>query len=173
MEPKKIVIFGASSPKPRDAEYEQAYEIGKLLAEMGFTIVNGGYIGTMEATAKGAKEANGKAIGVTSKILTYSPPNQYLSEVIETDDLFGRIKKFIELGDAFLILPGSTGTLAEFMLVWDHLNLDAAKGSIICYGQHWKPVVEHVSKDERKAVPLKELKFVDSMEELKELLSKF
>lgn len=36
-----------------------------MLAERGHIVLNGGYIGTMEAVSRGAAEAGGHVIGVT------------------------------------------------------------------------------------------------------------
>ena len=168
--PKKIVIFGASSPVEGDEEYNLAYEVGKLIGELGFTVINGGYIGTMEASSKGAKENGGKAIGVTSKTLTYSPPNKYNDEVMEAEDLFERIRIMVEMGDAFVVLKGSTGTLTELLHAWEHLNMGKTNAPVICFGSHWKNITEQLDNG-RKAIPLKELKFVDSLEELREVLA--
>ena len=63
MSEKTITIFGTGRAKSGDAAYELAFELGKRLAEAGFTIANGGYGGTMLAAAKGADEVGGKSIG--------------------------------------------------------------------------------------------------------------
>ena len=52
-----VSVFGTSRAKPGDENYAVAEELGKLLAGAGFSIANGGYGGTMHATAKGAREA--------------------------------------------------------------------------------------------------------------------
>ncbi len=60
-----ITIFGGSQPKPGSPAYAEAYELGKLLALAGHTVLTGGYMGTMEAVSRGANEAGGHVIGVT------------------------------------------------------------------------------------------------------------
>jgi len=170
-EPKKVVIFGASAPNPGDKEYEEAYEIGKLLGSMGFTVVNGGMYGLMEATAKGAQEVNAKTIGVVPITLKYAPPNKYLNEVIKAKDMYDRIKIQQELGDIFIILKGSTGTLAEFIMVWDHMVLKLIeKKPIICFGDHWKQIVDSMPQ-KRPDLPKIDIPFIHSIEELKQFLS--
>jgi len=44
--------------------FKLAEEIGFALAENGYALANGGYNGTMLASAKGAARATGKVIGV-------------------------------------------------------------------------------------------------------------
>lgn len=112
---KIITIFGSSKPKAGEEEYELARELGRLLAEAGFTICNGGYGGTMEATAKGAKEMGGETIGVTVKAYGLTP-NEFIDKEIKTSNLFKRLEKLIELGFAYVVLKGGSGTLVELAL---------------------------------------------------------
>ncbi|MCK4850323.1 MAG: hypothetical protein KAT11_03175, partial [Phycisphaerae bacterium] len=67
-----ITVFGSYEPKTGSAEYEQAYQVGYELAKAGFVVANGGYAGTMEASAKGAKEAGGETIGVSCRAFARS-----------------------------------------------------------------------------------------------------
>jgi uncharacterized protein (TIGR00725 family) len=61
----KISVFGGSQPEEGSLAYQEAYQLGKLLAEAGHIVLTGGYIGTMEAVSRGASEADGHVIGVT------------------------------------------------------------------------------------------------------------
>ena len=63
-----ICIFGSYEPRAGEALYELAYDIGRGLAEAGYNVCNGGYNGTMEASAKGARDGGGSTIGVTCSI---------------------------------------------------------------------------------------------------------
>ena len=54
---RNVAVFGSSSAQQRSEGYAQAEEIGALLARRGCRVINGGYGGVMEATAKGAREA--------------------------------------------------------------------------------------------------------------------
>jgi len=76
-----ITIFGTSGARLGDSAYMLAYQTGKLLAQAGFVIANGGYGGTMEAAAKGAAEAGGKIIGVTCSAFK-SVANEFISREI-------------------------------------------------------------------------------------------
>ena len=57
---KIVTVFGSSRPKAGDAEYEEARELGKLLAKRGFAVCSGGFGGVMEGVSRGAKEGGGK-----------------------------------------------------------------------------------------------------------------
>jgi uncharacterized protein (TIGR00725 family) len=61
----KVSVFGGSQPREGDAAYAEAMELGRLLAERGHIVLTGGYIGTMEAVSRGARQAGGHVIGVT------------------------------------------------------------------------------------------------------------
>ena len=112
----KAVIYGSSSVKEGDKEYNDAYEAGKALAEKGYSVVSGGYCGVMESVSKGAKDAGGKAIGVTCRKIEETlgrKPNEHVSELIETEDLFERMKAYYIDGVKFIVVfPGGTGTLS-------------------------------------------------------------
>ena len=73
---KKIAVFGSGIIKKGSRQFKIAYEIGFSLAKAGFVVANGGYGGSMLASAKGAKEAGGKTIGVTTDDFGSSRSNQ-------------------------------------------------------------------------------------------------
>jgi len=59
--------------------YQEALELGRLLGTAGFTVLTGGYVGTMEAVSRGAAESNAHVIGVTcDEIERFSQPDQCL-----------------------------------------------------------------------------------------------
>jgi uncharacterized protein (TIGR00725 family) len=147
---KIISVFGTGRAKPEDKNYKAARELGRLLAEAGFAIANGGYGGTMEASAKGAKEASGEVIGVTCLAFGRGAANKYVSREIVTNSLNERLDKLIELGSAYIVLAGGTGTLLELAMVWELKNKGFLDGSkpVILLGEHWKPLVELIVKDD-------------------------
>jgi len=147
---KIITIFGTGRAKPDDRTFTLAYEAGRLLAQAGFTIANGGYGGTMTAAGKGAAEAGGEIIGVTCSAFKNSKPNQYITREIVTKSLDERLDTLITLGRAYIVLPGGTGTLLELAKVWELKNkgfLEPDK-PIILIGEFWKPLVELIASDD-------------------------
>ena len=44
---KTITVFGSSQPAEGSKAYEEARRLGRLLAEAGFAVCNGGYAGLM------------------------------------------------------------------------------------------------------------------------------
>ena len=148
MDPARtITIFGSYAPTPGSPEYEQAYQVGFELGRAGFTIANGGYAGTMEASAKGAKDAGSSAIGVTCSAFKRSQPNSYIDQEIQTACLRDRMEKLIELGTGYVVLPGGTGTLTELAYTWELINKRfLSDRTLVILGNFWLPVVELVSE---------------------------
>src|ERR1700733_6054580 len=118
---KTVTIFGSSLPAEGSKAYLEAQSLGRLLAEAGFAVCNGGYSGIMEASARGAREAGGHTIGVTC-IVWQRPANPFIAEEIRTRSFPERLMTLVERGDAYVVLPGGTGTLAELALCWEMMN---------------------------------------------------
>ncbi len=136
-----VTVFGASRVPPESQEYESALELGRLLASAGFTVCNGGFGGTMEAAAKGASQAGGHTIGVTVGMFG-GKANKWIKEEIARASLVERLQKLIELGEAYVILRGGTGTLLELAAVWEFVNKGIMESKpIIVLGSFWNPVI--------------------------------
>ncbi|MBL7215434.1 MAG: LOG family protein [Phycisphaerae bacterium] len=140
---KIITVFGTSKAQPGDSVFVLAETVGRLLAENGFCLVNGGYGGTMLAAAKGAAESGGRVLGVTCRVFKHGKANEYVTEEIQTDSLAERLAKLVDLGQAYLVLPGGTGTLLELADVWEHKNkgFSNADKPIILVGNFWQPLL--------------------------------
>lgn len=150
MNNKTITIFGTAETESGETAYELAYRTGKVLAEAGFAIANGGYGGTMLAAAKGAVEAGGETIGVTCSAFKGSKANEYIKREIVTKSLDERLDTLIKIGEAYVVLPGGTGTLLELAKVWELKNKGFIKADkpIILVGGFWKPVVDLITSDD-------------------------
>jgi uncharacterized protein (TIGR00725 family) len=92
--------------------YEQAREVGRLVAERGGTIVCGGLSGVMEAAARGAAKAGGTAIGVLPDE-DRQRANQHLTYSIATGMGQARNLGVVCSGDVVIALGGEYGTLSE------------------------------------------------------------
>jgi len=172
MSGKTITIFGASRARPGSGIYELAYQLGRQLAKAGLTIANGGYGGTMEASAKAAAESAGKSIGVTCSAFKRGSANPYITTEIVTSNLADRLKKLIELGDAYVVLPGGTGTLLELAQVWELKNKGfiVVDKPIIIVGGFWQPLIDLIATDDTDSVGC--IRQVDQPEKVVEVLRK-
>jgi uncharacterized protein (TIGR00730 family) len=140
-----VAVFGSSEPAPGHPLYEEARRIGRLLAGAGFGVVNGGYGGVMEGASRGAREAGGAAIGVTTKDFARGSGNPWLSVEHSEEDLFARTRRLIEISAAYIILPGKAGTLAEAAFLWALHRARLLNGKpIILVGPFWSGFVEQL-----------------------------
>lgn len=156
---KAIAVFGGSRVERGSALYAEAERVGALLARAGFTLINGGYSGTMEATAKGAREAGGRVVGVTSSIFPEHVLNEFVDEEITTDNLYHRIRELIVRGDGYIVLRGSIGTLAELGIVWNLASLEPGFSKpIVLLGDSWKNVIR--AYEENLAVGAEQTRFI-------------
>jgi uncharacterized protein (TIGR00730 family) len=144
---KTVTVFGSALPLEGSPAYLEAQRLGRLLAEAGFAVCNGGYGGLMEASARGAREADGHTIGITC-VIWPRPANRYIVEEVRTQSFPLRLMTLIERGDAYLVLPGGTGTLAELALAWEMMNKASLSQTIggrkplLVMAPYWQPVID-------------------------------
>jgi uncharacterized protein (TIGR00725 family) len=163
MSEKIVTIFGGSKCLESSVEYQQALEVGQILAEQGFTICTGGYLGVMEAASRGARERGGKVLGIVMNQFK-SEPNRFLTDKVATDHFYDRLQALITRSIGFIAIRGGMGTVTEVSLVWNKLTTKVIPPTpLVLLGDCWKPVVNAwednlvVSKDD-----LSMLSFADS-----------
>jgi uncharacterized protein (TIGR00730 family) len=149
MKPERIVtVFGSSRPLEGDAEYEEARELGRSLANSEFSVCSGGYGGVMAAVSRGAKENGGKTYGVTADVFR-TPANSWVDVEIRVPTWQERLFELIRLGEGFVACRGGTGTLVELAVVWEMLNKSVITGKpLTVLGNFWSPIIECVREVE-------------------------
>lgn len=95
--------------------YEQAREVGALVAGRGGVVVCGGLGGVMEAAACGAAEAGGVAIGVLPDEDRHRA-NRYLTYSVATGAGHARNLAVVCSADVVIAVGGGYGTLSEIGL---------------------------------------------------------
>src|SRR5215204_4692436 len=137
-----VTIFGGSRCGEEDPEYAQARRVGSLLAEAGFTICTGGYLGVMEAASKGAREAGGRVLGIVMNQFR-SEPNRFLTDKVATDHFYDRLQNLITRSVGFVAMRGGMGTVTEISLVWNKLQTRVLdRRPLVLVGDCWKRVVD-------------------------------
>ncbi len=137
-----ITIFGGSKCAKNSPEYREAMELGGRLAEAGFTICTGGYLGIMEAASRGAREKGGRVFGIVLNQFKHEP-NRYLTDKVATNHFYERLQNLITRSVGFVALRGGMGTVTEISLVWNKLQTGVlGKRPLVLIGECWKPVVE-------------------------------
>jgi len=146
-----VTVYGSSSPKEDSFDYEQARVLGRLLAQQGYVVATGGYSGTMEGTSRGAKEAGGYVIGVTTSLFDKTRPtaNPYVDEEVKLPTLFQRLHHLVTLADAWVALPGGIGTLSEVALTWSLMQTGELRhGPFVLVGEMWRKTIGEFSGDD-------------------------
>lgn len=152
---KNVAFFGFSDFKKTSKEYKEAFKIAQGLARKGYTIVNGGGGGIMDASTQGAESAGGETLAIT-----FSPKDapgfegKYIAnqvdEEIKTGNYIERMFKLLEHADCFIIFNGGTGTISEFGTTWVLARLYYPHHKpFILYGEFWEEIVK-VMKEKMK-----------------------
>ncbi|MBI2059304.1 MAG: TIGR00730 family Rossman fold protein [Nitrospirae bacterium] len=137
---KTVAVFCGSLTSDGDPNYRDARSLGRMLAEAGFQVITGGYQGSMEAVSRGAREAGGPTAGLTTEEFKDYKPNRYLDRVFHHPEIYKRLKRFISMADAFVVLRGGVGTLTELTLIWSLRQAGIVKKPIILLGDFWNRV---------------------------------
>lgn len=113
MPPIQVAVCGPRHAS--DADATNAWEIGRLLAEAGVTVLCGGGSGVMAAVAEGVSSVGGLVIGVRPD----ADPDRIcegLSAVLYTNMGEARNAILVWSADAVIVVGGSWGTLSELAL---------------------------------------------------------
>jgi uncharacterized protein (TIGR00730 family) len=152
-----VTVFGGSSPKPVEPAYQEAQRLGTLLGKAGYTVLTGGYIGTMEAVSRGAAEAGGNVIGVTCEEIEAWRPggaNAWVSEERRFPTLRERLFTLIDSCHAAIALPGGPGTLTEISLMWNQMiTRSLSPRPLILVGPGWKATFESFFNNLESYIP--------------------
>lgn len=142
-----VTIFGGSKCEHESEEYRQAKELGGKLAEAGFTICTGGYLGVMEAASRGARESGGRVYGIVMNQFK-SEPNRYLTDKVATNHFYERLQNLIQRSVGFIALRGGMGTVTEISLVWNKLQTGVLTDRpLVLLGDCWRSVVNAWQKE--------------------------
>jgi uncharacterized protein (TIGR00730 family) len=137
-----VTIFGGSQCSQDSEEYKQALRVGQLLAEAGFTICTGGYLGVMEAASRGAHERGGRVLGIVMNQFR-DEPNRYLTEKVASAHFYERLQNLITRSVGFIALRGGMGTVTEVSLVWNKVQTRVIEPRpLVLLGECWPPIVE-------------------------------
>ncbi len=106
----RVAIIGGS--RPDRAALDQAYHVGRLLAEKGALLVCGGLGGIMDSASRGAKEAGGITLGILPGNDT-ADANPHIDVPIATGIGYTRNSLVVMNADAVIAIDGEYGTLSE------------------------------------------------------------
>lgn len=152
MEIAAVTFFGSAKSKPGDQNFEAAKQTAKAVALSGRKVINGGGAGIMLAATLGAKEGDGK-----TTVVYYKPElasgfegkaaANLADESFEESNYILRTKRLLELGNAYVIFNGGTGTLSEFAMAWGVNRLYFGHHKpLLLYGDFWQKLMDDFKK---------------------------
>ena len=143
---KSLTIYCSSSNNLTNEYYDLAIEIGKHLSNKSINInYGGGEVGLMGKISNSAIENGGRVYGIMPKFLaTKEKINNKITKTIIVKDMQKRKKKLFDMGDAFLILPGGSGTIEEAaeVISWKFLGIHNKEIIIFNYKKFWDPFIK-------------------------------
>lgn len=133
-----VGVFGTWRAPEDSLLYRQAWDVGRVAATAGGTVLTGAYSGIMEAAVRGAKEAGGKTLGYSWKELDAElSPNGYLDSLECFDSAAARLARLMEDSDVCVFFPGRTGTVAELALAVELRSKGRKRSPLVLWGDHW------------------------------------
>lgn len=154
-------------------------ELATWIAASGNTLVYGGSkTGLMGVLGTSALDAGGRVIGVEPEFfMDQEQQLDTLTQLIVTKTMTERKTKMIELGDAFIAMPGGTGTLEEIAEIMSKVSLKQLAAPCILYNlngyyDHLKALLDHMkdmglSSNERQ----EDIYFASSLADIQDILA--
>lgn len=123
-----ITVYCGSNPGKNPHFLQAAREVGRWIARSGHALVYGGSsIGLMGELARTVLAEGGQAQGVEPRFfMEAGVAQQGLTHLHVVEDMSARKAKMIELGDAYIALPGGVGTLEEISEILSRIRLGHA-----------------------------------------------
>ncbi len=142
----RICVYCGSASGWRSEHADAARALGRALARRGIGLVNGGgRVGLMGATADGALESGGEAIGVIPRaLMDRELGHRGMTELRVVESMHDRKALMAELSDGFIALPGGIGTLEELFEAWTWagLGIHAKPVGVLDVGGYWDPLLQ-------------------------------
>ncbi|MEQ1575797.1 MAG: TIGR00730 family Rossman fold protein [Vicinamibacterales bacterium] len=137
-----VTIFGSARFGESHPSYAVARELGRRIAQLGFTVMTGGGPGLMEAANRGARDAGGRSVGCNIALPLEQEPNRYMDKWVTCRYFFVRKVLLFKYSYAFVALPGGIGTLDELAEALTLIQTGKIENfPIVLIGQsYWQPL---------------------------------
>lgn len=145
-----ISVYGSARLKPGSKYYEMAVKTAEMITENGFGVITGGGPGIMEAGNKGAKNKNGKSVGLGIELPHEQGVNHYVSPKYEINFKYFFVRKvmFVKYAQGFIVFPGGFGTLDELFETLTLIQTNKiSKIPIVLVGtDYWEGLIDWLNK---------------------------
>ena len=173
-----ICVYCASSNRVDSKYLELSSNVGDFIASSGRKLVyGGGHVGLMGVAADAVLNKGGDVIGVIPQcLMDREVAHKGLTELHTTSTMQERQQMMADLSDAFIVLPGGLGTLAEFfeIITWRHLGIHDKPVFVLNAFGYWNSLLEMLEKVGDEGFLYKDLSelFIvfDTLEDLQEYL---
>lgn len=174
----KITIYCGATDVKNQTFLSKTIELGHWMGEQGHTLVyGGGKFGLMGILARAVMEKEGQVIGICPSFIEQMEPLQTdISEMIYVDTLSKRKDMMIEMGEAYIALPGGSGTLDEISELIALSRLGQTDNPVILYDMDgfYEPLREllkvMIKEGFYSEKNLEKIFFVRDLEELKSII---
>ena len=150
MKIKSLTIYCSASQKLDKKFHKLAEETAEIISNYQIKVIyGGGNFGLMGIIARNLTNLRSEVIGIIPKFLIKKEKiNLNISQLKVVSSMSKRKEYLFKLGDAFLILPGGTGTLEEVIevLSWKILKLHNKPIIFLNYENYWSPLLKQFEK---------------------------
>ncbi|MDC0057740.1 TIGR00730 family Rossman fold protein [Pelagibacteraceae bacterium] len=150
MKIKSLTIYCSASQKIDKKFFKLAKETAQIISKYKIRVVyGGGSVGLMGEIAKTLTDLKREVIGVIPKFLIKKEKVSLKINKLKIVSSMSKRKEYLfKLGDAFLILPGGTGTLEEVIevLSWKILKLHNKPIIFLNFDNYWSPLIHQFEK---------------------------
>ncbi|MBI04484.1 MAG: TIGR00730 family Rossman fold protein [Pelagibacteraceae bacterium] len=151
---KSLTIYCSSSNNLDSGYYLISEKITRVIGDHDLSIIyGGGKVGIMGVIAKKAIKLNIHVTGVIPKFLNNKEIMfKKINKIKVVSNMNERKKLLYELGDAFLALPGGTGTIEEIseIISWKVLGLHNKPIIFFNINKFWDPLLKQFDNINKK-----------------------
>jgi len=145
---RTLTVYCGSSNQVHPGYLQAACEMGEAIARRGLRLAYGaGCTGLMGAVANGALQAGGQVLGIIPKMFnTPQLVHTGLTELRVVETMHLRKAALVEIGDAFVALPGGFGTFEELfeILTWAQIGLHHKPIGLLNARRYFDPLLSMV-----------------------------
>ncbi len=170
-----VTVFGSARLKENTPSYQKAIELGKKLADSGYSVITGGSFGIMEAANRGAKaSSHAESIGLNIDLPHEQAGNDYLDRELKFDYFFVRKVMLVRYSLAYIAMPGGFGTMDELFEILTLIQTKkSSPGAVILVGtDYWGKLYEFMqtSMMEYGTISKRDLNLIHLVDDIDEVI---
>lgn len=181
----RVCIFGSARIKQESPEYQEVYELARMLAWDGMDVLTGGGPGLMEAANAGVKhgqkekESKALSIGLGIKLPWEQDLNSHVDIKHHHLRFSSRLDQFMQMSHSVICTPGGIGTLLEafFTLQLIQVGHITKRPVVLMDRGYWEGLFEWMrevplARELISAKDIDEIIIADTPDEVYEVISK-